>query len=33
LKYIPFVLFDIKPVITIDQTIDNVKIVEAAAKK
>jgi hypothetical protein len=33
LKYIPYLIFDIKPVIPVDQAIDNVKQVAAATKK
>jgi len=32
LKYMPYVSFDVKPVLTVDQTIENIKKAVAAAK-
>jgi len=33
MKWMPYVSFDIKPVLTVDQTIENIKQVAAAAKR
>ncbi|MDG6256766.1 MAG: hypothetical protein QCH35_04125 [Methanomicrobiaceae archaeon] len=33
LKWIPYIVFDIKPVLTVDQSIENVKKAEEAVKK
>ena len=32
LKYVPFIIFDIKPVLTVDQSIESIKRAVAAAK-